>query len=85
MSKVKIELFTSPMCPHCPAAKRVVEEVANEMPDAVEVEYINVMENPQKAVEYGIMAVPTIVINGKVEFIGAPTKEALIEAIKKRL
>ena len=35
MSKVKIELFTSPMCPHCPAAKRVVEEVANEMPDAV--------------------------------------------------
>ncbi|WP_423792021.1 MJ0307 family thioredoxin [Methanocaldococcus indicus] len=84
MAKVKIELFTSPMCPHCPAAKRVVEEVVSEIPD-VEVEYINVMENPQKAMEYGIMAVPTIVINGEVEFIGAPTKEALIEAIKKRL
>ncbi len=84
MSKVKIELFTSPMCPHCPAAKRVVEEVIKEFPD-VEVEYINVMENPQKAMEYGIMAVPTIVINGEIEFIGAPTKEALIEAIKKRL
>ncbi|ENN96296.1 thioredoxin [Methanocaldococcus villosus KIN24-T80] len=81
---VKIELFTSPMCPHCPAAKRVVEEVVKEFPE-VEVEYINVMENPDRAMKYGIMAVPTIVINGEIEFIGAPTKEALIEAIKKRL
>ncbi|ADG13871.1 MJ0307 family thioredoxin [Methanocaldococcus infernus] len=80
---VKVEVFTSPMCPHCPAAKRVVEEVAKEMP--IEVEYIDVTQNPQKAMEYGIMAVPTIVIDGEIEFIGAPTKEALIEAIKKRL
>ncbi|MDK2790320.1 MAG: thioredoxin 1 [Methanothermococcus sp.] len=79
---VKVEVFTSPMCPHCPAAKRVVEEVAGEV-EGVEVEHVNVMENPEKAAKYGIMAVPTIVIDGEVKFVGAPTKEALKEELMK--
>jgi len=78
---VKIEVFTSPMCPHCPPAKRVVEEVVSEIGEGIEVEYIDVMENPERAAEYGIMAVPTIVINGEIAFVGAPTKEALKEKI----
>jgi len=80
---VKIEVFTSPMCPHCPGAKRVVEEVAGEV-EGVEVEHVNVMENPEKAAKYGIMAVPTIVIDGEVKFVGAPTKEALKEELMKK-
>ncbi len=85
ITMVKIEVFTSPMCPHCPAAKRVVDEVVSEMGGNIEVEHINVNENPDRAVQYGIMAVPTIVINGNVEFIGAPTKEGLKEALMKYL
>ncbi|EHP83607.1 redox-active disulfide protein 1 [Methanotorris formicicus Mc-S-70] len=81
---VKVEVFTSPMCPHCPAAKRVVEEVASEI-DGIEVEYIDAMKEPERAAKYGIMAVPTIVIDGEVTFIGAPTKEALVEEIKKKM
>ena len=73
---VKIEVFTSPMCPHCPAAKRVVEEVVSEM-EGIEVEHVDVMKEPERAANYGIMAVPTIVIDGEVAFVGAPTKEAL--------
>ena len=79
---VKIEVFTSPMCPHCPAAKRVVEEVVSEM-EGVEVEHVDVMKEPERAANYGIMAVPTIVIDGEVAFVGAPTKEALKDKLPK--
>ncbi|MBW9223647.1 MJ0307 family thioredoxin [Methanothermococcus sp. SCGC AD-155-E23] len=82
---VKIEVFTSPMCPHCPPAKRVVEEVVSEIGGGVEVEYIDVMKEPERAAKYGIMAVPTIVINGEVAFIGAPTKEELKEKLAQYL
>ena len=80
---VKIEVFTSPMCPHCPPAKRIVEEVVAEIGKGIEVEYIDVMEEPERAMQYGIMAVPTIVINGEVAFVGAPTKEALREKLSR--
>jgi small redox-active disulfide protein 1 len=79
---VKIEVFTSPMCPHCPAAKRVVEEVVSEM-EGIEVEHVDVMKEPERAANYGIMAVPTIVIDGEVAFVGAPTKEALKDKLSK--
>lgn len=83
---VKIEVFTSPMCPHCPAAKRVVEEVVSEMNEAnIEVEHVDVMKEPERAANYGIMAVPTIVIDGEVKFVGAPTKEALKDELAKYL
>ncbi|AEH07494.1 MJ0307 family thioredoxin [Methanothermococcus okinawensis] len=81
---VKIEVFTSPMCPHCPAAKRVVEEVVSGM-EGVEVENVDVMKEPERAANYGIMAVPTIVIDGEVKFVGAPTKEALKDELAKYL
>jgi small redox-active disulfide protein 1 len=79
---VKIEVSTSPMCPHCPAAKRVVEEVVSEM-EGIEVEHVDVMKEPERAANYGIMAVPTIVIDGEVAFVGAPTKEALKDKLSK--
>ncbi|ABO36070.1 redox-active disulfide protein 1 [Methanococcus maripaludis C5] len=79
---VKVEVFTSPMCPHCPAAKRVVDEVAKEI-EGLEVVHINVMDHPEKAAELGIMAVPTVAINGEIKFVGAPTKDALLAELKK--
>ncbi|MBP2143212.1 small redox-active disulfide protein 1 [Methanococcus voltae] len=71
---VKVEVFSSPSCPHCPAAKRVVEQVVKEM-DNIEVLHVNVMEHPEKAIELGIMAVPAIAIDGDVVFVGAPSLE----------
>ena len=82
---VKIEIFTSPMCPHCPAVKRVVEEVVSEMGGRIDVENVNVMEEPERAVNYGIMAVPTVVIDGEVKFIGSLTKDTLRDELSKYL
>lgn len=82
---VKVEVFTSPSCPYCPMAIEVVDEVKKEMPDTLEVEKIDIMKDREKAIEYGLMAVPAIALNGVVRFVGAPGKEELVEAIKEEI
>lgn len=72
---IKVEVFTSDSCPHCPMAVRVAEEGKKQVDVDVDLEIVNVNtpDNRQRAIDYQIMAVPTIAINGKVEFIGAPS------------
>lgn len=82
---VKVEVFTSPSCPYCPMAVQVVEEVEKEMPNDLEVEKIDIMKDREKAIEYGLMAVPAIALNGVVRFVGAPNKDELLSAIKEEL
>jgi small redox-active disulfide protein 1 len=80
---VKVEVFTSPSCPYCPMAIELVDEVKKDMGDQLEVEKIDISINQEKAVEYGLMAVPAIALNGVVKFVGAPSKEELVAAIKE--
>ncbi|MDI6724553.1 MAG: MJ0307 family thioredoxin [Methanobacterium sp.] len=82
---VKIEVFTSPSCPYCPMAIEVVDAVKKEMQDAIEVEKIDIMKDREKAIEYGLMAVPAVAINGVVKFVGAPEKEDLKNAIQEEM
>lgn len=82
---VKIEVFTSPTCPYCPMAIEVVEEAKKELGDAIEVEKVDIMEDREKAVNYGLMAVPAIAMNGVVKFVGAPSLEELMAALKEEL
>ncbi|NYB52275.1 MAG: MJ0307 family thioredoxin [Methanobacteriaceae archaeon] len=82
---VKVEVFTSPSCPYCPMAVEVVNEVEKEMPGALEVEKIDIMVDREKAMEYGLMAVPAIALNGVVKFVGAPGKEELLRAIEEEV
>jgi small redox-active disulfide protein 1 len=82
---VKIEVFTSPSCPYCPMAIEVVDAVKKEMHDDIEVEQIDIMQDREKAIEYGLMAVPAVAINGTVKFVGAPEKNELKTAIQEEL
>jgi len=82
---VKIEVFTSPTCPYCPMAIEVADEAKKELKDAIEIEKIDIMVDREKAIEYGLMAVPAIAINGVLRFVGAPSKEELMEVIKEEL
>lgn len=82
---INVEVFSSSTCPHCPAAVKVAEEAKAELTDLdinLEILSIDVPENRKKAIDYEIMAVPTIVINNRVEFIGAPSKEEFIAKLK---
>lgn len=81
----KVEVFTSPTCPHCPGAVMVVEEAKKQLGDQIEVSIEDTSENEsiEKAMKYEIQAVPTIVIDGKVQFVGAPTIQELLEKLEE--
>ena len=84
---IKVEVFVSDSCPHCPGAVVVANEAKEVLGDKIDVEILNIgdSDNRQRALDYQIMAVPTIAVNNKVEFLGAPTKEQLIEKIESLL
>lgn len=84
---IKVEVFKTDSCPHCPAAVSAAESAKDKLGDHIDVEIVNVNEpaNIDRAREYQIMAVPTVVIDGNVEFIGAPSDSDLIEKLESLL
>lgn len=53
----KIYMLSTPSCTKCPIVKSQLAE------KDVEVEYINVEEDPDIAIEHGLMSVPSIIDN----------------------
>lgn len=82
---VKLEVYTSQTCPHCPAAKEVAQKVKDALGDDLDYQPLDVSENMDKVREYGIMSVPTLIIDGEIAFIGAPSEEELMQKIKSKL
>lgn len=82
---IKVEVFSTNSCPHCPSAIDAAQVAKNKLGDAIDVEVVKIdesEENRKRAIEYQIMAVPTIVINGEVTFVGAPSDDELIEKLE---
>ena len=87
---IKVEVFSTSTCPHCPAAIAAAENAKGKLGDAIEVESVKIddpnnPDNRQRAMDYRIMAVPTIVIDGEVTFVGAPSEDELIDALESKL
>ena len=85
---IKVEVFSTNSCPHCPAAIEAAQKAKDKLGDAIDVETLKIDEskdNYQRAIDYQIMAVPTIVIDGDVVFVGAPTDFELIEKLESML
>lgn len=79
-----IEVFTSPTCPHCPRALAMARQLAMQMPGIQVVELSTAApQGYAKAALYRVQAVPTIFINGKRAFVGAPPSiEAMRQTVK---
>ena len=84
---VKIEIYFSPVCPHCPGAKKLVAEVASRYDD-VEVEEVDTFtaEGIERGMANDVMSVPTVFIDGERKFVGFPFAEAdLVASIEEAL
>ena len=81
--------FWASWCGPCRAIAPVVEELAEEFAGQVKVAKLNVDESPKTPGQYGIRAIPTLIMfkNGKVvdQITGAVSKSHLEEALKKIL
>lgn len=79
----KVTLLTTKSCPVCPSAKRLWAEVKKE--HSFEYEEVDALSpEGQKLVErYGIMSVPTTLVNGRPMFTGVPDKKKAEAAVSK--
>ncbi|MBO5389712.1 MAG: thioredoxin [Lachnospiraceae bacterium] len=77
--------FWAPWCGPCQMLGPIVEDVAEENTD-IKVCKVNVEENPDLAVQYKIMNIPTIVAfkNGEVykKSVGIISKSEILELVK---
>ena len=77
---VHIQVFVTLTCPHCPVAAAVAHKLAIES-DMVKADVINSSDFPDLAMKYNVIGVPKIIINEKVEFVGAFSEDLFAEHV----
>ena len=81
--------FWAPWCGPCKVLAPTVEEISNEYKDTLKVGKLNVDENNDIAMKYGVMSIPTLKIfkQGKVvaEIVGAAPKQMIIANLTPHL
>ena len=84
---LRIEIFTSVYCVHSPNTINIMKRLAPGFKGKIEWgEFsIETSEGKEKAKTSGIGAVPAIMMDGKIVFVGTPKKEELAQEITKRL
>lgn len=85
MGEVYIEMFTSPGCANCPAVKKMLRGLADELRGDVTIEEVDITVDPTRAAQYGVMSVPAVAVNGILKFVGVPRREELKKAIVEEL
>ena len=74
--------FWAEWCGPCKMVAPVLEEIANENADKIDIVKLNIDENPGAARDYQIMSIPTMAVfqGGKVvkQIVGAKPKAAIL-------
>ena len=77
--------FATDWCPYCKQLAPVIEEVAGEYKDKIDVYYVNTDDDPDVAEKYDIMTIPSVFVFSKGEVaasaVNPRTKEALLKLI----
>ncbi len=81
--------FWAPWCAPCRAMAPVLDNIARNLEDDLEVAKVNVDEEPDLAGRFGIQGIPTLLIfrGGEViaQHVGAASEKALQDALKQLL
>lgn len=81
--------FWASWCGPCQMIAPIVEEISNELSERIEVGKINVDEQPEIAIKYDVMSIPTLILfkDGKVvnTISGYHSKEEILDFINSRI
>lgn len=82
---IKVKRFTASWCSPCRALVPLMEEIKSETPDVI-YEVIDIDENSDDAMKYGIRSIPAVIVEEdgieKSRLIGLRTKESYLNAIR---
>ena len=77
--------YSTDWCPYCKLLAPIIEEVANEHANEIQVYYVDIDEQPDIAQKYEVMTIPSIFVFFNCELIRTSvnpgTKEALLKVI----
>lgn len=82
--QINIDFIYSDTCPDYPPAKRIVENVTEDM-ENVNIDYKRAKDSPKIIKEHEITHVPTIIIDGEVAFIESLTEKDLEQKLNDKL
>ena len=79
---IELKILSTPECPPCDIAMRIAQKLQGEFPD-LSIEKVDMLEHPEVCEQYRIYSAPGVVINGKLEFVGAPKEKQLREKLRQ--
>lgn len=81
--------FWAPWCGPCRMVAPVIEEIAKEYGDKIQVGKVNVDESPELAAEYAVMSIPSIIlfVEGAPvsKLVGFQQKKEIVAEINKNI
>ena len=76
---MKVEILTTPDCSNCSILEKMLDEMN------ISYDIVDVTEKPEYFQKYSIFTAPGVVIDGKLEFTGIPSRKKLFEKLGKSL
>lgn len=73
----KVQILTTPGCSSCKAVEKMLDEMK------IKYVVVDIIKNPDILKKYPVMTAPGIVINGKLEFAGVPSRKDLEKKLLK--
>ena len=80
---VKVQLVYTKSCVFCPTAKAMFKDLKKTHKFDYEEIDATTPEGQKLAMKYSIMAVPTVIVDGKVMWVGIPQKDKVLAVIGK--
>lgn len=78
---VKVQLVYTKQCVYCPTAKALFKDLKKT--NKFDYEEIDAMspEGQKLVAKYSIMSVPSIIVDGKMKWVGIPQKDKVLEVV----